>query len=148
MSFTPITAEHLTYPKRLSNDDSDYRWVIVKNASAFYKGGLAVFETGATGLVIPATNTASEPFAGVFAESGTGDGSAYYRVWVRGDHEFIKATPAITDVGVEFYCDGGASGSDATVQSGTSTGCKVGRCVRYQGMGSGNVVISIDDYCG
>ena len=147
MSFVPITTKHTTNMKRIPNDDTQFRYLIVKTAIPFYAGGLAVFETGTTGLVIPASNTASEPFAGVFAESGTGDSATYYKVWTKGDHEFVKTTPAITDVGVEFYCDGSASGTDINIQSGDSTGSKVGMCVRYEGKGSGNVVINIDNYC-
>jgi hypothetical protein len=147
MAFTAITANWNTNVKRITNEDLATRSVIVKTGISFYKGGLAVFETGATGLVIPATNTASEPFAGIFAESGTGDSATYYKIYISGDHEMIKTTPAITDVGVEFYCDGGSSGADNKIQSGTSTGAKVGMCVRYEGTTSGNVVINIDNYC-
>lgn len=149
MGFTAITAEHLCNPRKIPNDDTAYAYYIVKNASAVYAGGLAVFEydSGLTGYVIPATNTANELFAGVFAESGTGDGSTYFKVWRRGWFEFIKTTPAITDVSVEFYCDGGASGADNIIQSGTATGPKVGMGVRYEAKTTGNLIICIDQYC-
>ncbi|UCH79108.1 MAG: hypothetical protein JSU81_03935, partial [Candidatus Coatesbacteria bacterium] len=78
------------------------------------------------------------------AQTVTGDGTAKIKVWRQGLFEFVKGTPAITDVGTEFYCDGGASGTPATVQSGTSTGCKVGCCVDYL---STTVVLAVDNYC-
>jgi hypothetical protein len=105
-----------------------------------------VFEddTGLTGYVTYASNTASETFAGVAAQTVTGDGTAKIKVWRKGLFEFIKGTPAVTDVGTEFYCDEGASGTPATVQSSSSTGCKVGCCVDYL---TSTAVLAVDNYC-
>ena len=146
MAFGNISAEHECNPRRIPNDDSAYTHYVVKNGVTIYKGSLAVFEdsTGLTGYVKYASNTASETFAGVAAQTVTGDGTAKIKVWRRGLFEFIKGTPAITDVGTEFYCDGGASGTPATVQSGTMTGCKVGCCVDYL---SSTAVLAVDNYC-
>lgn len=146
MAFGNITAEHECNPRRIPNDDSAYTHYVVKSGVTIYKGSLVVFEddTGLTGYVTYASNTASETFAGVAAQTVTGDGTAKIKVWRQGLFEFVKGTPAITDVGTEFYCDGGASGTPATVQSGTTTGCKVGCCVDYL---STTVVLAVDNYC-
>jgi len=146
MAFGNISAEHECNPRRIPNDDSAYTHYVVKNGVTIYKGSLVVFEdsTGLTGYVTYASNTASETFAGVAAQTVTGDGTAKIKVWRRGLFEFIKGTPAITDVGTEFYCDGGTSGTPATVQSGTTTGCKVGCCVDYL---SSTAVLAVDNYC-
>ncbi len=146
MAFGNITAEHECNPRRIPNDDSAYTHYVVKNGVTVYKGSLVVFEddSGLTGYVTYASNTASETFAGVAAQTVTGDGTAKIKVWRQGLFEFVKGTPAITDVGTEFYCDGGTSGTPATVQSGTTTGCKVGCCVDYL---SATVVLAIDNYC-
>ncbi len=146
MAFGNITAEHECNPRRIPNDDSAYTHYVVKSGVTIYKGSLVVFEddTGLTGYVTYASNTASETFAGVAAQTVTGDGTAKIKVWRQGLFEFVKGTPAITDVGTEFYCDGGTSGTPATVQSGTTTGCKVGCCVDYL---STTVVLAVDNYC-
>jgi hypothetical protein len=146
MAFGNITAEHECNPRRIPNDDSAYTHYVVKSGVTIYKGSLVVFEddTGLTGYVTYASNTASETFAGVAAQTVTGDGTAKIKVWRQGLFEFVKGTPAITDVGTEFYCDGGASGTPATVQSGTTTGCKVGCCVDYL---SSTAVLAVDNYC-
>jgi hypothetical protein len=146
MAFENLSAEHECNPRRIPNDDSAYTHYVVKNGVTVYKGSLVVFEdsTGLTGYVTYASNTASETFAGVAAQTVTGDGTAKIKVWRKGLFEFIKGTPAITDVGTEFYCDGGTSGTPATVQSGTTTGCKVGCCVDYL---SATVVLAVDNYC-
>jgi hypothetical protein len=146
MAFGNITAEHECNPRRIPNDDSAYTHYVVKSGVTIYKGSLVVFEdsTGLTGYVTYASNTASETFAGVAAQTVTGDGTAKIKVWRQGLFEFVKGTPAITDVGTEFYCDGGASGTPATVQSGTTTGCKVGCCVDYL---TATVVLAVDNYC-
>jgi hypothetical protein len=146
VAFGNITAEHECNPRRIPNDDSAYTHYVVKSGVTIYKGSLVVFEddTGLTGYVTYASNTASETFAGVAAQTVTGDGTAKIKVWRQGLFEFVKGTPAITDVGTEFYCDGGTSGTPATVQSGTTTGCKVGCCVDYL---SATVVLAVDNYC-
>ncbi len=146
MAFGNITAEHECNPRRIPNDDSAYTHYVVKNGVTVYKGSLVVFEddSGLTGYVTYASNTASETFAGVAAQTVTGDGTAKIKVWRQGLFEFVKGTPAITDVGTEFYCDGGTSGTPATVQSGTTTGCKVGCCVDFL---SATVVLAVDNYC-
>jgi hypothetical protein len=146
MAFGNITAEHECNPRRIPNDDSAYTHYVVKSGVTIYKGSLVVFEdsTGLTGYVTYASNTASETFAGVAAQTVTGDGAAKIKVWRQGLFEFVKGTPAITDVGTEFYCDGGASGTPDTVQSGTTTGCKVGCCVDYL---TATVVLAVDNYC-
>ena len=146
MAFGNITAEHECNPRRIPNDDSGYTHYVVKRGETIHKGSLVVFEddTGLTGYVTYASNTASETFAGVAAQTVTGDGAAKIKVWRKGLFEFVKGTPAITDVGTEFYCDGGASGTPATVQSGTSTGCKVGCCVDYL---TATAVLAVDNYC-
>jgi hypothetical protein len=146
MAFGNITAEHECNPRRIPNDDSAYTHYVVKSGVTIYKGSLVVFEddTGLTGYVTYASNTASETFAGVAAQTVTGDGTAKIKVWRKGLFEFVKGTPAITDVGTEFYCDGGASGTPATAQSGTTTGCKVGCCVDYL---TSTAVLAVDNYC-
>ena len=115
MAFGNITAEHECNPRRIPNDDSAYTHYVVKSGVTIYKGSLVVFEdsTGLTGYVTYASNTASETFAGVAAQTVTGDGTAKIKVWRQGLFEFVKGTPAITDVGTEFYCDGGTSGHGA-----------------------------------
>ena len=138
---------HNANPRKLMNNDADYAEYIVNSGDTIYKNTLVVFEyvtSALTGYVTYAQNTANETFAGVAAEQVTGDGTKVIKVWRKGFFEFVKSTPAITDVGTEFYCDGGSSGTDATVQSGTTTGCKVGMCVAYK---TSNVVLSIDGYC-
>ena len=146
MAFGNITAEHECNPRRIPNDDSAYTHYVVKSGVTIYKGSLVVFEdsTGLTGYVTYASNTASETFAGVAAQTVTGDGTAKIKVWRQGLFEFVKGTPAITDVGTEFYCDGGTSGTPVKVQSGTTTGCKAGCCVDYL---SSTVVLAVDNYC-
>ncbi|NIT35842.1 MAG: hypothetical protein GTN49_04980 [candidate division Zixibacteria bacterium] len=147
MAFENISAEHECNPRRIPNDDSAYTHYVVKSGVTIYKGSLVVFEydtTALTGYVTYASNLASETFAGVAAQTATGDGTAKIKVWRKGLFEFIKGTPAITDVGTEFYCDGGTSGTPATVQSGTATGCKVGCCVDYL---SSTAVLAVDNYC-
>lgn len=147
MAFANLTAEHECNPRRIPNDDSAYTHYVVKSGVTIYKGSLVVFEydtTALTGYVTYASNTASETFAGVAAQTVTGDGTAKIKVWRQGLFEFVKGTPAITDVGTEFYCDGGTSGTPATAQSGTTTGCKVGCCVDYL---SSTVVLAVDNYC-
>uniref|UniRef100_A0A6M3XV99 Uncharacterized protein n=1 Tax=viral metagenome TaxID=1070528 RepID=A0A6M3XV99_9ZZZZ len=137
---------HQAKPRKLTNTDADYAEYVVKSGHTIYKNTLVVFEdsSGLTGYVTYAENAASETFAGVAATTVTGDGTATIKVYRKGFFEFVKDTPAITDVGTEFYCDGGSSGTDATVQSGTTTGCKVGMCVGYK---TSNLVLSIDGYC-
>ncbi len=147
MAFGNITAEHECNPRRIPNDDSAYTHYVVKSGVTVYKGSLVVFEydtTALSGYVTYASNSANETFAGVAAQTVTGDGTAKIKVWRQGLFEFVKGTPAITDVGTEFYCDGGSSGTPATVQSGTTTGCKVGCCVDYL---SSTVVLAVDNYC-
>ena len=147
MAFENLTEEHQCNPRRIPNDDSAYTNYVVKSGVTIYKGSLVVFEydtTALTGYVTDASNTASETFAGVAAQTVTGDGTAKTKVWRQGLFEFVKGTPAVTDVGTEFYCDGGASGTPATVQSATATGCKVGCCVDFL---SSTVVLAIDNYC-
>jgi hypothetical protein len=146
VAFENLSAEHECNPRRIPNDDSAYTHYVVKSGVTIYKGSLVVFEddSGLTGYVTYAANLASETFAGVAAQTATGDGTAKIKVWRKGLFEFIKGTPAITDVGTEFYCDGGATGTPAKVQSGTSTGCKVGCCVDYL---SSTAVLAVDNYC-
>jgi len=146
VAFENLSAEHECNPRRIPNDDSAYTHYVVKSGVTIYKGSLVVFEddTGLTGYVTYAANLASETFAGVAAQTATGDGTAKIKVWRKGLFEFIKGTPAITDVGTEFYCDGGATGTPATVQSGTTTGCKVGCCVDYL---SSTAILAVDNYC-
>jgi hypothetical protein len=147
MAFGNLTAEHECNPRRIPNDDSAYTHYVVKNGVTIYKGSLVVFEydtTALTGCVTYASNAANEIFAGVAAQTATGDGAAKIKVWRKGMFEFVKGTPALSDVGTEFYCDGGTSGTPAKVQSGTTTGCKVGRCVDYL---SATVVVAVDNYC-
>jgi len=147
MAFANLTAEHECNPRRIPNDDSAYTHYVVKSGVTIYKGSLVVFEydtTALSGYVTYASNSANETFAGVAAQTVTGDGTAKIKVWRQGLFEFVKGTPAVTDVGTEFYCDGGSSGTPATVQSGTTTGCKVGCCVDYL---SSTVVLAVDNYC-
>jgi hypothetical protein len=147
MAFANLTTEHECNPRRIPNDDSAYTQYVVKSGVTIYKGSLVVFEydtTALTGYVTYASNTADETFAGVAAQTVTGDGTAKIKVWRKGLFEFIKDTPAITDVGTEFYCDGGATGTPAIVQSATATGCKVGCCVDNLDT---TIVLAVDDYC-
>jgi hypothetical protein len=148
MAFENLTEEHQCNPRRIPNDDSAYTTYVVKSGVTIYKGSLVVFEydtTALTGYVTYASNAADETFAGVAAQTATGDGTTTIKVWRKGMFEYIKDSAAIEDVGTEFYCDGGASGTPATVQSATATGCKVGCCVDH-GLDSA-VIVAVDNYC-
>jgi hypothetical protein len=128
MAFANISAAHDNDPKGLTGTHNDFGYYTVKSGTTIYKGSLVCIEYsgGITGYAVYASNTASEIFVGVAAETVVGDGTATIKVWKRGRHRFLKGTAAITDVGVPFYCDGGATGTPATVQSGTPTGPIVG----------------------
>ncbi len=148
MPFAKITADRNSRPRGASSaNEGSYIYATVKSGVTLYKGELAVWETGDTGYVHFASNTAAEPFAGVAAETVIGDGTLRIKLWIVGEHYFIKGTPAITDDGVDFYCDGGGTGTSATIQSGDSTGLSVG-VGRYDTNDSSGIWVLIDNYAG
>lgn len=137
-----LSAARDYYPRRLPHD-TEYGQTtqIVKSGITIYKGSLVVFayETGAlTGYVTFAADTANAPFAGVAAETVTGDGTLTIRLWVKGEHYFTKGTPAITDVGTEFY-DVTNPGTVTSVAGNV----KVGKAIDYDSAG---LWLRIDNY--
>ncbi len=146
MAFGKITAARDSRPRGASGADSgSFIYAVVKNGVTLYKGGIVVWEAANTGYVHWGSNTASEPLAGVAAETVVGDGTLKIKIWVKGEHYFLKGTPAITDDGDLFYVDGGATGTNATVQSGDSTGSAVG-IGRYDSNDSSGIWVLIDNH--
>jgi hypothetical protein len=126
-----LTKEHDCKSMSTGTED-DIAFYTVKASTAIYKGGTVCFETGATGYVIYGGNVAGETFCGVAASTVLStDTDRIIAVYKRGYHRFLKATAAITDIGVAFYVD--ATATSATIQSGTSTGPIIGYGYKLDG---------------
>jgi hypothetical protein len=134
---------NLTAKRDYTPKDVHYRKCCVKSGVTLYEGSAVVFETGATGYVTYATNTAGELFAGIATENVTGDASKMIILKITGEVDMIKASPVRADVGKEFYSDGLTN--PGTVQSGTTTGCKIGKCINFDAT-AGTVTLDISNY--
>lgn len=138
MVWANISAEHEVNARRLSDDDTDWAYVYVKASEDIYKGSLVEYETGNTGYVVPAQDQGT--FAGVAMETlESATAGDQIKVYIKGDFEFIKGTPAVTDCGRMFYAS-----TTAYPHTVDNTGTNpVGFCVDYK---TANVVIRIDGY--
>ena len=135
-----ISADYDCAQSLSPDEDTDFRWLYCQTSATIYKGSLLEYEYsgGLTGLVKFNEDTSSSVFAGVAAETvASATALQRIKVWIKGDFEFTKTTPAVTDIGTEFY-----AGSDPSVVD-SSGNVKVGMCVDYK---STKLVISIDGY--